>query len=80
MPVIARYDTGNGEPGYVFSSPCCGMRELAPPWVVAAAKRQPDGRLRLQCGRSETDPLRPVPATSRHGCGEWFEEDVRDLT
>jgi hypothetical protein len=73
MAVVSaeRCDIGDTEPGYVFRSPCCGTKEVVPAWSVAAATALRGGVIRLQCGRTATDPLRP--AGTGKGCGEPFE-------
>jgi hypothetical protein len=57
---------------------CCQKTEIRSAWVVELAKHQ-GGTLRIQCGRTATDPLRVVNPNGRNGCGAWFREDVTDL-
>ena len=79
MRLVGRRDIGDDEPAYVFRSPCCGVDEVVPAWSVAAATIRARGRIRLQCGRTLTDPLRAVGTGARKGCGEPFEVDCSQL-
>jgi hypothetical protein len=78
MSFLRRVDVPRAEPLYLFQSPCCQKTEIRSGWVAELAKHQ-GGKLRIQCGRTATDPLRPVNPNGRKGCGAWFREDVTDL-
>jgi hypothetical protein len=78
MSFLRRIDVPGNEPLYQFRSPCCQMTETRPAWIVQQAKHQ-GGMLRMQCGRTATDPLRIVKPNGRNGCGSWFTEDITDL-
>jgi hypothetical protein len=78
MSFLRRVDVPGAEPIYQFQSPCCQATETRSAWLVELAKRQ-GGMLRIQCGRTATDPLRVVNPNGRKGCGAWFREDVTDL-
>ena len=69
MTGFERRDVGDVEPAYVFRSPCCHSAEVVPAWAVAFAMRM-RGWIRLRCGRTTADPLRP--AITGKGCGEPF--------
>ena len=79
MTLAGRRDIGDREPTYIFRSPCCGMEEVVPAWSIAAATFRHRGRIRLQCGRTATDPLRVVAPGGRTGCGKPFEVDCNQL-
>jgi len=78
MTSVGRRDVGDGEPAYVFRSPCCGVIEIVPAWAVKDAIARAGGRLRLHCGRSGTDPLRAA-GSGKAGCGQPFEVDCAEL-
>ena len=75
MSFAGRLDVGANERSFVFRSPCCGMDEVVSAYAVAAAQRW-GVKLKLQCGRTAADPLRPVVPGLSRGCGQWFEEGV----
>jgi hypothetical protein len=60
-------------------SPCCQKLSRIPQWMVAYAIAETGGKLRVQCGRGQTDQLRPVDPDARKGCGQWYIVDVREL-
>ncbi|OLB79721.1 MAG: hypothetical protein AUI14_09430 [Actinobacteria bacterium 13_2_20CM_2_71_6] len=74
MTFFGRRDIGDDEPAYLFRSPCCGVDEIVPAWLVKRALATTGRRIRLQCGRSATDPLRAA-GTGRAGCGKPFDVD-----
>ncbi|OLB80303.1 MAG: hypothetical protein AUI14_07175 [Actinobacteria bacterium 13_2_20CM_2_71_6] len=74
MTFVGRRDVADDEPAYVFRSPCCGVTEVVPAWAARNAIAAAGGRIRLHCGRSGADPLRPA-GTGKTGCGKPFEVD-----
>jgi hypothetical protein len=60
----------------VVRSPCCHRAAYLPAWIVAYARQVNGGRVRIQCGRDATDPLRAAGAVRSRGCGKWYEVDL----
>ena len=63
-------------PAWVFCSPCCDKPSLVPAWMVEYARVNTGGELRLQCGRSTTDPIRTVGVVPVDGCGRRYTVPV----